>query len=121
MHGKGWTVSGEQNVLILFGSLPIPRSVRSLCRYFSKRCVYIAELTDLTYMRRVPGLKSNSGYSAVRFARSIVFQEWPSSQKTFADTEEDWAKWRVMGGDLNVIKALGIGDFILSADSRMGM
>ena len=78
-------------------------------QYSSKRCVSIAELTDLTPMRKVPGLKSNSGYSAVRFARSIVFQEWPSSQKFFADTEEDWAKWRVMGGDLNVIKALGIG------------
>ena len=80
-------------------------------QYSSKRCVSVASLCDMIAARQVPGLKSNTGYSTIRFARSITFQEWPRSQQIFADTEQDWNKWRVMGGSRHVIKALGIWDF----------
>ena len=81
-------------------------------QHSSRRCVSVAVLCDLIAGGQVPGLKSRNGYSTIRFARSISLQEWPSSQTIFADTEEDWKKWRVMGGSRQEIKALGIWDYM---------
>ena len=100
--------------------LKMPRVVYRVCsgvannlkqQYSSKRCVSVCLLCDVIAAGQVPGLKSSTGYSTIRFARSITFQEWPRSQQIFADTKQDWNKWRVMGGSRRVIKALGIWDY----------
>ena len=100
--------------------LKMPRVVYKVCsgvannlkqQYSSKRCVSVCLLCDVIAAGQVPGLKSSTGYSTIRFARSITFQEWPRSQQIFADTKQDWNKWRVMGGSRRVIKALGIWDY----------
>ena len=97
-----------------------PRAVYGACeavaadlkrQHSSKRCVSVAKLCDVMAAFKVPGLQSKTGYSTLRSVRSVVFQEWPGSQQIFADTTEDWTKWRVMGGDSNVIRALGIWEF----------
>ena len=80
-------------------------------QYSSKRCVSVALLCDVIAAGQVQGLKRSTGYSTIRFARSIIYQEWPRSERIFADTEQDWNKWRVMGGSRRVIKALGIWDY----------
>ena len=100
--------------------LKMPSGVYRVCsgvadnlkqQYSSKRCVSVCLLCDVIAAGQVPGLKSSTGYSTIRFARSITFQEWPRSQQIFADTKQDWNKWRVMGGSRRVIKALGIWDY----------
>ena len=80
-------------------------------QYRGKTSVSVAQLTNEFCKLKVPGFRDLTGYSTIRFARSLTFQELPSCQQPFRDIEADWKKWRRMGNYQRYVRKLGIWNY----------
>ena len=80
-------------------------------QYRGKRSVSVAQLTIQFCKLKVPGFREASQYSTIRLVRSLIFQELPSCQQPFRDTEADWRKWRRMGKDQRYLRKLGVWNY----------